>query len=68
MTAFHVTNDVEILDRDALILDLKENPEHEAGKLVYRDVVLHTDLVSLDLDWRNVEETLNIPIVPFSAN
>ena len=68
MTAFHVTNDVEILDRDALILDLKENPEHGAGKLVYRDVVLHTDLVSLDLDWRNVEETLNTPIVPFSAN
>ena len=57
-----------MFDCDALILDLKENPEHEAGKLVYRDVVLHTDLVSLDLDWRNVEETLNIPIVPFSAN
>ena len=55
MTAFHVTNDVEILDRDALILDLKENPKHDA-------VILHTDFVSLDLEWRNVEETLNIPV------
>ena len=68
LTAVHVAKDVEIVDRDALILDLKENPKHEAGNLVYRDVILHTDLVSLDLDWRNVEETLNIPIVPFSAN
>ena len=64
LTAVHVAKDVEIVDRDALILDLKENPKHEAD----RDVILYTDFVSLDLEWRNVEETLNIPANPFSAN
>ena len=39
LTAVHVAKDVEIVDRDALILDLKENPKHEAGKLVYYDVI-----------------------------
>ena len=43
--AVHVAKDVEIFDSDALILDLKENPKHE----VDRDVILHTDFVSLDL-------------------
>jgi hypothetical protein len=32
LTAIHVARDVEIVDREALILDLKENPAHEAGK------------------------------------
>ncbi|KIY47748.1 hypothetical protein FISHEDRAFT_65997 [Fistulina hepatica ATCC 64428] len=36
LTAVHVARDVEIVDRDVLILDLKENPEHEA------DLVWHT--------------------------
>lgn len=31
LTAVHVAKDVEIVDREALILDLKENPKHEAG-------------------------------------
>ena len=31
LTAVHVARDVEIIDRDALILDLKENPKHDAG-------------------------------------
>ncbi|KAI9457603.1 endoplasmic reticulum Ca-transporting P-type ATPase [Lactarius psammicola] len=30
LTALHVARDVEIVDREALILDLKENPAHEA--------------------------------------
>jgi cation-transporting ATPase 13A1 len=30
LTAIHVARDVEIVDREALILDLKENPAHEA--------------------------------------
>ena len=42
LTAVHVAKDVEIVDRDALILDLKENPKHEAGKLVDFDVILDT--------------------------
>lgn len=33
LTAVHVARDVEIVDRDALILDLKENAAHEAGML-----------------------------------
>jgi len=32
LTAVHVARDVEIVDRDALILDLRESPAHEAGK------------------------------------
>jgi cation-transporting ATPase 13A1 len=31
LTAVHVAQDVEIIDRETLILDLKENPAHEAG-------------------------------------
>jgi cation-transporting ATPase 13A1 len=31
LTAVHVARDVEIVDREALILDLKENPAHEGG-------------------------------------
>jgi magnesium-transporting ATPase (P-type) len=42
LTAVHVARDVEIVDRDALILDLRENPAHEAGKFYpYRSLV-HT--------------------------
>ncbi|KAF7313779.1 Cation-transporting ATPase [Mycena chlorophos] len=37
LTAVHVAREVEIMDRDALILDLKENPSHE-GDLIWRDV------------------------------
>jgi manganese-transporting P-type ATPase len=32
LTALHVARDVEIVDREALILDLKENPAHDKGK------------------------------------
>ncbi|KAI0300122.1 endoplasmic reticulum Ca-transporting P-type ATPase [Multifurca ochricompacta] len=48
LTALHVARDVEIVDREALILDLKENPTHEAG----------------DLEWRTVDETKIIPVDP----
>ena len=34
LTAIHVARDVEIVDREALILDLKENPAHDAGELI----------------------------------
>jgi cation-transporting ATPase 13A1 len=37
LTAVHVATDVDIMDRDALILDLKENPAHE-GDLEWRTV------------------------------
>jgi manganese-transporting P-type ATPase len=32
LTALHVAKEVEIVDRDALILDLRENPAHDGGK------------------------------------
>jgi len=31
LTAVHVARDVEIVDRDALILDLRENSAHDGG-------------------------------------
>ena len=31
LTAVHVAREVEIVDREALILDLAENPKHDAG-------------------------------------
>ncbi|KAG1884317.1 hypothetical protein F4604DRAFT_1676967 [Suillus subluteus] len=31
LTAVHISQDVEIVDRDALILDLCENPAHESA-------------------------------------
>ncbi|KAG6833024.1 hypothetical protein H0H87_012282 [Tephrocybe sp. NHM501043] len=37
LTAVHVARDVEIVDREALILDLRENPAHDAD-LVWRTV------------------------------
>ncbi|KAJ7853494.1 hypothetical protein B0H14DRAFT_2758132 [Mycena olivaceomarginata] len=37
LTAVHVARDVEIVDREALILDLRENPAHE-GDLTWRTV------------------------------
>jgi cation-transporting ATPase 13A1 len=33
LTAVHVARDVEIVDREVLILDLKEYPRNEAGVL-----------------------------------
>lgn len=33
LTAVHVAKEVEIVDREALILDLKENPKDGAGAL-----------------------------------
>jgi magnesium-transporting ATPase (P-type) len=38
LTALHVARDVEIVDRDALILDLKENAACETGKLTLSGV------------------------------
>lgn len=32
LTAVHVARDVEIVDRETLILDLKENAAHSSGK------------------------------------
>ena len=47
LTAVYVAKDVEIVDCNALTLDLKENIKHEGGKLVYCDVILHTLIMYL---------------------
>jgi len=47
LTAVHVASEVEIVDRDTLILDLREGATSEK-----------------DLAWRNVEETVVIPVDP----
>ena len=47
LIAVYVAKDVETIDCNALILDLKENTKHEAGKLVYCDVTLHTLILFL---------------------
>ena len=42
-----VAKDTKNVDRDALILDLKEDLKYEVGKLVYCDVILHTLILCL---------------------
>ena len=67
LTAVHVARDVEIVDREALILDLKENPAHEAGTpstFIQKDAFLDVSLLIADLTWRNVDETKIIPVDP----
>jgi len=62
LTAIHVARDVEIVDREALILDLKENPAHEMGKVTSPS---HFESSFLeDLEWRTVDETKIIPVNP----
>ncbi len=65
LTAVHVAKDVEIIDREALILDLKENSKHEAGASNVSAVPpLDSDTPFVDLEWRTVDETLSIPVDP----
>lgn len=40
LTAVHVANEVEIVDRDTLILDLRENPSHPGGRF---ESLCHTE-------------------------
>ena len=47
LTAVHVARDVEIVDRDALILDLKENAAHEAGMLALMQSAVSNHFISL---------------------
>ena len=39
LTAVHVAKDVEIVDREALILDLKENASNPKGEYLVLNVV-----------------------------
>jgi cation-transporting ATPase 13A1 len=65
LTAVHVARDVEIVDRDALILDLKENPTHEGGIDSHPAFLWSIcSQLFLDLVWKNVDETKIIPVNP----
>lgn len=48
LTAVHVARDVEIVDREALILDLKENAANEAGEPLYAKVSLFSLMLTLE--------------------
>ena len=63
LTAVHVAREVEIVDREVLILDLKENPRHDAGS-TSSDYTNNLSNVHLDLEWRNVDETVVMPADP----
>jgi cation-transporting ATPase 13A1 len=62
LTALHVARDVEIVDREALILDLKENSARGTGKMTL--LVLSKAHFLEDLEWRTVDETKIIPVDP----
>jgi manganese-transporting P-type ATPase len=64
LTAVHVARDVEIVDRDALILDLKENPAHEGGMNKWAYVLYYILTLYIDLVWKTVDETKIIPVNP----
>jgi cation-transporting ATPase 13A1 len=64
LTAVHVARDVEIVDRDALILDLKENPTHEGGKSILTFAYQMNFNCFADLVWRTVDESKVIPVDP----
>lgn len=65
LTAVHVARDVGIVDREALILDLKENAKSETGMVesVRGELYAHV-LFSSDLEWRTVDECLILPVDP----
>ena len=64
LTAAHVARDVEIVDRDVLILDLKENAEHEKGGCTRFYRVYSFLIYLLDLVWRTVDDSKVIPADP----
>jgi magnesium-transporting ATPase (P-type) len=45
LTAVHVAKEVEIIDRDALVLDLRENPAHDGGMSTFLKI-FEPDLIS----------------------
>lgn len=65
LTAIHVARDVEIVDREALILDLRENASHEGGADSFLCLSLnYHNVFTKDLVWRTVDETKIIPVNP----
>lgn len=57
LTAVHVARDVEIIDREAFIMDLDENPAHPGGMLICFVQCLPTAhfFLLVALVWRTVD-------------
>ena len=67
LTAVHVARQVEIVDREALILDLAENAQNEQGWLLLTHLQKCTQLITLSLKelvWRTVDERKVIQVDP----
>lgn len=63
LTAVHVAREVEIVDREALILDMAENPKHEQGPSPW-SAIYKIFIILIDLVWRTVDERKIIPVNP----
>lgn len=69
LTAVHVAREVEIVDRDVLILDIKEGATSDKGKYHFILYLIMSAnvcpfVVILDLIWRSVDESIMIPVDP----
>lgn len=66
LTAAHVAREVEIVDREVLILDLKEGAKSPTGVLASPSVTksFYSSIMITDLQWRNVDETTAIDVDP----
>ena len=67
LTAMHVAWKVEIIDREALILDLAENPQHDEGMYgLFCCLPAEINIICLlpDLVWHTVDERKIIPVNP----
>ena len=66
LTAAHVAREVEIVDREVLILDLKEGAKSPRGTTLipYPFCSCTTNPSASDLQWRNVDETTAIDVDP----
>ena len=52
LTAVHVAREVEIVDREALILDLAENAQNEQGRLFL--IRLRDSIQLITSTWKNL--------------
>lgn len=66
LTAVHVAREVEIVDRDVLILDAPEDDKSGNSKFnrLFLSIFRTSTNLCLDLVWRSVDEKTTIPVNP----
>jgi cation-transporting ATPase 13A1 len=70
LTACHVAREVNIVDRDILVLDLRENPKNNRGGciVIYDSIIIMPYLSvlvdPLDFVWKSIDEKTVIPVDP----